>query len=131
MRAVFKAATSLAGQPTDRPPKDMGFVHSPWAMRRYRVERERPLSDFTDGKRRMVLGMLEPLGALLNMRPFSRTFEAIKPNSAYHFPNSVYLLRDSTARGICFNILRMVSSVIGAPISSVAAASALEIPALL
>ena len=69
MRAVFNALISLAGQPTDRPPNDMGFVHSPCEMRRYRVDRERPLSDFTDGKRRMVLGMLEPHRVLLNMRP--------------------------------------------------------------
>ena len=85
IRAVFKATTSLAGQPTDRPPNDMGFVQSPWAMRRYRVERERPLSDFTEGRRRMVLGMLEPLGVLLNMRPVLRLLDAT--NSWFSYEN--------------------------------------------
>jgi hypothetical protein len=33
------------------------------------VERESPHSDFTEGKRKMVLGMFEPLGALMNMQP--------------------------------------------------------------
>ena len=74
IRALFKVLTSLAGQPTARPPKDIGLVHKPWLIRRYKVERERPLSCLTVGSLNIVLGMLEPLWALLNMPPRLEVF---------------------------------------------------------
>jgi hypothetical protein len=34
MRAALSAATSLAGQPTERAPSLTGFAHSFWSMRK-------------------------------------------------------------------------------------------------